>query len=159
MLLVANAAFVAIEIEAVETAILAERLLRGHAAGRRRVERAHGQILGRGRIPFGDRITQRLGVHGGHVAVDQAGTMELGQNAEDAACAVHVLDVVLLRGGRDLAQAGNLARDLIDVRHGELHLGLLRARQEVQDRIGRAAHGHVQRYGVLERLEGRDGSR
>jgi hypothetical protein len=128
VLLVANAAFVAIEIEAIETAILAERLLRGNAAGRRRVERAHGQILGRGRIPFGDRITQRLGVHGGHVAVDQAGTMEL---------------VVLLRGGRDLAQAGNLARDLIDVRHGEFDLGLLGARQKVQNRIGRAAHGHV----------------
>ena len=40
-------------------------------------------------------------------------------------------------------------------RHGEVDLGFLRDRQQVQDGVGRAAHGDVQRHGVLEGLEAR----
>ena len=91
--------------------------------------------------------------------MDEARAVELGQDAEHAAGAVHVLDVVLAGRGRDLAQARHPARDAVDVRHGELHVGLARAGQEVQHGVGRAAHGHVERHGVLESLEGRDRAR
>ncbi len=139
--------------------ILAERLLRRDAARRGGIERAHREILAGRRIPFGDGLAQGLAVHGGHLAVDEPGAIELGQNAEHAARPVHVLDVVLGSRWRDLAQAGHLARDLVDVGHGELHLGLLRAGKQVEDRVGRSAHGHVERHGVLEGLEGGDRTR
>jgi hypothetical protein len=50
----------------------------------------------------------------------QAGTGQLAQDGHDAAGAVHVFDVVLVGHRRHLAQAGHLARDAVDVGHGEV---------------------------------------
>ena len=125
--LIANAALVAIDIQGVETPILAECLLRGNATRRRGIEGAHREILAGRRVPLGNGIAQGLGVHSRHLAMDEPGAVELGQDTEHATRAMHVLDVVLGGGGRDFAQTGHPARNLVDVGHGELHLGLLGA--------------------------------
>jgi hypothetical protein len=85
--------------------------------------------------------------------VQLAGTVQLAQDGHDAAGAVHVFDVVLVGVGRHLAQLRHRARQAVDVGHGEVDLGLLRNGQHVQDGVGGAAHGDVQRHRVLERLE------
>ena len=60
------------------------------------------------------------------------------------------------RGGRNLAEVGNAAREAVDVCHGEGNFGLLRGSEEMQHSIGGAAHGDVEGHGVLEGLEGGD---
>ena len=62
-------------------------------------------------------------------------------------------------GGRDLAQHRHAARQPVDVAHGEVDLALMRGGQQMQHRVGRAAHGDVERHGVLERLEAGDRAR
>jgi hypothetical protein len=94
-------------------------------------------------------------VHGGHVGVQLAGAVQLTQDGHDAAGAVHVLNVVLVGVGRDLAQLRHDARQAVDVGHGEVDAGFLRNGQQVQDGVGGAAHGDVQRHRVLEGLESR----
>ena len=90
--------------------------------------------------------------------MDQPRFVELAQDREDAAGAVHVLDVVAGRR-RDLADARHLARQAVDVGHLEIDARFLGHRQNVQHGVGRAAHGDVERHRVLERLEGRDAAR
>ena len=82
-----------------------------------------------------------------------ASARQLTQDGHDAACAVHVFNVVLLRIGRHLAQLGHHARETVDVGHREVNLGLFGNRQQVQDGVGGAAHGDIQRDGILKRLK------
>ena len=98
-------------------------------------------------------------MYGRHVGVQQAGAIEFAEDAVNAACAMHVFDMVFVGHWRDLAQARHLARNTVDVGHREIDAGFLRRRQNVQHGIGRAAHRHVERHGVLERGEGADGAR
>jgi hypothetical protein len=56
----------------------------------------------------------------------------------------------LLAAG-DLAQHRNLAGQPVDVVHGEIDLALVGDGEQVQHRVGRPAHGDIQRHGVLER--------
>ena len=62
-----------------------------------------------------------------------------------------VLDVVMRRR-RDLTNIGNLAAQPVDVLHGEHHARLVGDGEQVEHRVGRAAHGDVERHGVLECL-------
>ena len=87
------------------------------------------------------------------IGVQLAGAVELAQDGYDAAGAMHVLDVVLVGGGRDLAQLRHDARQAVDVLHREVDPGFLRDGEQVQDGVGRAAHRDVERDRVLERLE------
>ena len=62
---------------------------------------------------------------------------------------------MVVRVGCDLAQHGYLAREAVDVVHREVHARLVGHGQQVQHGVGRAAHGDVERHGVLEgRLRG-----
>ncbi len=83
--------------------------------------------------------------------MQQAGAIQLAEDADDAAGAVHVFHVVLLRARRDLAQLRHFARQAVDVAHGEVDLAFLRGGQQVQNGVGGTAHGDVQGHGVLER--------
>ena len=107
-----------------QRAVLAERDLRGHAAGAGHVERLDGFVTGAGDVPLIERVFQRGGVHGGHVGVQHAGALELAEDRHDAARAVHVFDVVLVGIGRDLAQLRHDARQAVDVVHREVALAL-----------------------------------
>ena len=96
-------------------------------------------------------------MHRVHLLVEQPGPVQLGQDGRDAAGPVHVLDVVAVAARRDLAQAGHPAGQLVDLLEPEADPRLVRRGQQVQDRVGRPAHGHVQRHRVLERVPGGDG--
>ena len=89
-------------------------------------------------------------MHGGHIGVQFARALQLTQDGKNATGAVYVFHVVFLGIGRDLAQLRNHAREAVDVLHGEGDLRLLRNGQQVQDGVGRAAHGNVQRHGVFK---------
>ena len=71
-------------------------------------------------------------MHGVRVAVQQTGAVEFAQNAHDATGTVHVFHVHVRHGGGDLAQAGHVARQAVDVRHGEIDARFARGGQQVQ---------------------------
>ncbi|CAM2160612.1 hypothetical protein PT2222_80196 [Paraburkholderia tropica] len=149
----ADAAFGAVGVEARPARVLAERDLRGHARRTRHVERLHGCVVGAHDVPLVERVLERRRMHGRHVGVQLAGAVEFAEDRHDAARAMHVFDVVLVRVRRNLAELRHDAREAVDVAHRELDARFLRDRQQVQDRVGRAAHGDVERHGVLEGLE------
>ena len=64
-----------------------------------------------------------------------------------------------LLAGATLQSTGTLRRQRVDVVHGEVELGLVGGGEDVQHGVGRAAHGDVERHGVLERLLGGDRAR
>jgi hypothetical protein len=86
--------------------------------------------------------------------VEQPRPVQFPENRVDAARAVHVLDVVLRRVRRDLAQAGDAAGELVDLLEPEVDTRLVRGGQQVQDRVGRAAHGDIESHGIRERGAG-----
>ena len=109
----------------------------------------------RPQVPRVQELPQRPAVHGAHPAVEQPGPVQLAQDRRDAARPVHVLQVVGA-ARRDLAQARHPAGQLVDLLEPEVHPGLVRRGEQVQDRVRRPAHRHVQRHRVLERVPAGD---
>ena len=98
-------------------------------------------------------LAERLVKHGRAVTVDQAGTVELTKNGHDAAGAMHVFHVVLLRRRCHLGQARHLARHAVDVGHREVHASLLRGSEKVQHGIGRSAHRDIEAIAFSKALK------
>ena len=159
MLGIADDALGAILVERGIARGLAERDLGRHAAGPGHEEFAR-RVAGRPHdVVARQRMLERLGVHHLDVAIEEARAVELAQNSHDPAGAVDVLDMHVGHGRRDLAKTWHAARQPVDVGHGEVDLALVRGGQQVQDGVGRTAHGDVERHGVFERLEGGDPAR
>ena len=152
MRLVADDAGLPVGVEGLEAAVLAERDLGRHAAGRSLEEIPHRLALGPHHVPTVKRGAEAFRMNRTRVGVDQPGAVELAQDPHDAAGAMHVLHVDVALGGRHLAETRHAARQPVDVGHGERHLALMGRGQEVQHRVGRPAHGDVERHGVLEGL-------
>ena len=89
-------------------------------------------------------------MHGGHVGMQLASAFQLAQDRHHAASAVHVFHMVFGRIGCHFAQLRHTARQAVNVFHGEVNAGLLRHRQQVQNGIGGAAHGDIERDGILK---------
>ncbi len=149
----ANTALGAVIVQAVPAGALAERGLRRNASRAGAEEGVYRFVIGLRDIPLGDGVGHARAVHGRHVGVQQATTGQFAKDGEDAASAVHVFHVVFLNVRRHLAQLRYLARQAVDVAQVEVDFGFLGGSQQVQDGVGRTAHGDVQRHGVLERLE------
>ena len=165
---VADAAGGAVGVEGLPAGGLGEHLGGAHAGGGGEVAGADlladlgaGDAVGAGAgdVIGGELLTQGGAQDVGGGGLQQSAAVELAEDADDAAGAVDVLDVVEVRRGRDLGQVGDLAREAVDVGHGEVDLGLLGGGQQVQDGVGGAAHGDVQAHGVLEGGLGGDGAR
>ena len=109
-------------------------------------------------VPIVELVFQGLVVDGVHVAVQLARTVELAEDADDAACAVYVGDLPFA-GRRGLADARHGVGDAFDVVKREVHVGGLRHGEDVQHGVGGTAHGHIHGHGVLESLLGGDGTR
>ena len=149
----ADAALGAVHVQAGPARGLAESDLCRDARRTRHVERLHGFTGRAGNVPKIERVFHRGCVHRGHVGVQLARAVELAQDGHDAAGAVHVFDVVLVGVGRHLAQLRHGTRHAVDIGHGEVNLGFLGNGQQMQDGVGRAPHGDVQRDRVLEGFE------
>ena len=151
--------FCAILVERGITRRLAERDLGRHAAGAGHEEFAR-RVAGRPHdVVARQSMLERLGVHHLDVAVEEACAVELAQNSHDPAGAMDVLDMHVRHGRSDFAQTRHAARQPVDIGHGEVDLALVRRGKQMQDGVGRAAHGDVERHGVFERLEGGDPAR
>ena len=156
---VVDAALRPVEVERLPALRLREGGRRAPAAGGG-VEQLD-RLLGGARaadVPGAEPLVHARGVDGPDRLVEQAAAPQLAEDRRDAARPVHVLHQVLA-ARRDLADAGHAARELVDVVHREVDLGLLRGGEQVEDRVGRAAHRDVERHRVLERLAGRDRAR
>ncbi|MNV42547.1 hypothetical protein D3C71_1342260 [compost metagenome] len=106
---IADAAFGTVHVQRRPTRGLAESHLRGNAGRARLVELVDGMVLRLGDIPLRDGSAQRAAMHGGHVGMQQSTACELAEDGHDAAGAMHVFDVVLLRVRRHLAQLRHAA--------------------------------------------------
>ncbi|SKO36330.1 Uncharacterised protein [Mycobacteroides abscessus subsp. massiliense] len=106
---VADAAFFAVEVEGFPHAVLRERLGGAHAAGCGFEAFDGVGVFGIGHVPFFNRVFQRRRVDGVHVGVQFARFVQLFQDGEDAAGAVHVFHIVVVVVGRGFADAGHLA--------------------------------------------------
>ena len=59
--------------------------------------------------------------------------------------------MVFLRARRHFTQLWDFAGQLVDITHGEVDFRFLCGRQQVQNGVGGAAHGDIQRHGILKR--------
>ena len=80
----------------------------------------------------------------GSLAIDQAGAVELAEDGHDAAGAVDVFHMDIVLGRRHLAEHRHLAARGVDVVHGEVDAAFIGGGKEMQDGVGRAAHGDVE---------------
>ena len=156
---IADAAFAAVGVQGVPARGLAKRNLRGNAGRAGLVERMHLVVVDLGDIPLRDGVGQGACVHGGCIGVQQAATCQFAEDGHDAASTVHVFDVVLGRVRCHLAQLRHALGQAVDIAHAERHLAFLCGSQQMQDGVGGAAHGDVQRHRVFERFEGGDAAR
>ena len=76
--------------------------------------------------------------------MNQTGAIELAEDRHHAAGAMHVFHVHVGDRGRDLAEHRHLARQPVDILHGEGDLALMRGGEQMQHGVGRAAHGDVE---------------
>src|SRR5699024_4276240 len=152
----ADHAVLAVGVELVPGVGGGERLGGAHPAGGG-VEEGLGLLRGGAAadVPFGEPAGQVRGVDGVDAVVQQPGPVELAEDRGNASGAVDVLDVRGAVGG-DLRQGRHGAGDAVDVVEAEVDLALDRDGEDVQDRVGRAAHRDVHRHGVVERRPGRD---
>ena len=86
--------------------------------------------------------------------IHQSGSQQFIHNGKDTARTVHILHMVSACVRSHLAKARNLPGKHINVIHRKVGLRLLCHCQQMKDRIGRTAHGNVQRHGIKERLTG-----
>ena len=105
------------------------------------------------------RLRKGGAIHPVKGGVDETRDGQFAEDGEDAAGAVHVLNMVFCSIGGHLADAGDLPGKGVNVRHREIHAGFPRHGQQMQDRVRGSAHRNVQRHGVQERRAGRDAAR
>ena len=113
-------------------------------------------------VPLGKPRLERGRVDRRHVGVEQPRAVQLAEDRGDAAGAVDVLHVVhaaVGRVGRDLRKAGHATRDGVDLIEAEVNPGLVSRGQQVEDRVGRSAHGDVEGHRVGEGGGARDRTR
>src|SRR5690606_26855358 len=153
----ADAAVLAVHVQFGVIGVLAEGFLAADVAGSRLVE-LFDLVRNRGihDVPGLKGLAQGAASDVAYVKMQQVGTGQFGQNAQNAAGTMNVFDMVFVSGRSKLAQAGNTARQTVDVRHGEINASFLRSCQQVQHRVGGATHGDIQRHGIFECLERRN---
>ena len=72
---------------------------------------------------------------------------------------MYVFDVVFGLVRRDFAQLRDAARQGVNVFHGVGDVRFLRGGEQMQNGVGRAAHGDIEGHGILEGVEVGDGAR
>ncbi len=117
-----------------------------------------GGALSGAEIPLVNILAEGLAGDGFAAGVEHAEALEFAEDGVDAAGAMHVLDVVI-RGGRDFAQARDTARNLVNPLDVVGQSGFARDGQRVEDRVRGAAHRDVQHDGIVEGFERGDVAR
>ena len=154
-----DTAFGAVIVQRIPATILRERLC-GTDTGRARTEHFLDRfVLGKGDVVLLQRLRQGETENVFHIAVQQACAVQLAEDPQHAAGAVHIFHMVFLGTWRHFTQLRHLAGQLVDIAHGEVDFGFLCRRQQVQNGVGGAAHGDIQRHGVLKRFFARDVAR
>ena len=151
MLRIADNALFAVEIKLFPARALAEGNLCRNAAGSGAEEFQSRLVVGNGNIPLRQRLAQRRSVDGWQVGVQQSRAVQLAEDCHDATGAMHVFHMNVGLGRRHLGKAGNAPRQAVDVIHGEIDFAFMGRSEDMQHCIGRAAHGDIERHGVLER--------
>ena len=128
----------------------------GTPPGAAREEVAHALAVGAADVPAVERVAQ--------VAACTVGSRVSSRPARSSSPRIAMMPPARCTssmctsrlGRRDLAEQGTRRDSAVDVVHGEVDPALVGGGQDVQHGVGRAAHGDVERHGVLERGLGGD---
>ena len=82
----------------------------GHAAGCRAIEGLNGLIFGAHDVEFFQRFAHGFAVHGGQIAMQQAGPIQFAQQAHYATGTVHIFHMINLCAGCYFGQMRHFAR-------------------------------------------------
>ena len=156
---VADAALLAVQIQAVPPPGLAEGHLGRYSPGGGQVALPCRFTRRADNIPVVQGRGEGRAMNGRDPAVDQAGTIQFTKNTEDATRTMDIFHVILLGSRGDLTQVRNASTQPVDVSHAKLNASLMGCGQQVQDRVGRPPHGDIQGHGVLERQTTGDDTR
>jgi hypothetical protein len=118
-------------------------------------QRVDDLAVGSGGIESGQVLGHRAPGHGQAVAVEQAGIEQFAHDHGETADAVDVGHVVAAVG-LGVGDVGDAGTHPVEVVEGQIDTGLVGDGQEVEHGVGRAAEGHDDGDGVLERLLGHD---
>ena len=146
-----DATVLGVGVEAGPSVRRGEGLGRAHAT-RGGVEELLGPVGGGAGadVPVGEPLVELRAVHGADAGVEHAAPMELTEDRRDAPGAVDVLHVEVGAVRRHLDEARRHPGEGVDVVLVEVDARLLRRGEQVEDRVGRAAHGDVQPHGIGE---------
>ena len=99
-----------------------------------------------------DRLTQRLARHGQAIQMQlPCTTLDFVQDGRNATGTVNIVHVPLPRGGY-LADVRDACGNRVDAFQRVIEAGFIGQRNGMQDRIGRAAHGHIEGKSIVERF-------
>ena len=128
----------------------------GKATGRR----VSGNGVGGGFYTvFLHSLSECHAVHTGRRTIDKTTLIQFVEDAEDTTSTSALLHTVLLRVGREFAEAGHLAAQGIDIFHREVGTSLLGHSQQVEHGIRRTAHRDIERHRIHEGLTGGNATR
>ena len=145
-----------------------DRLLDDRAVGRQVTkeegEAADGRIGGSERpddvyiahLDGGEVLGQRAAGDGAGVPVEQAAVEQPAHDAGDAAGAIEVLDVMTADGRAQAAEVGRGSTEGVEAGELDGDAGFVGDGEEVEDRVGGAAEGHVDAKGVPKGGGGED---
>ena len=156
---VTDTAILTVGIQCLIHLVLCAQLVAEHACGGRAVN-AFGLLVNLG---FHDGILfyilrQGGAVHALHSCVKQTTLCQLAHQIQHTSGTSTLLHAVLLAVRRQFAKERSLARETVNIAHGEVHLGFLCHGQQVQHGIGACAHGNVKGHGIEECGTGGNGT-
>ena len=85
------------------------------------------------------------------VGMQLARSRQLAQDGEHATGSVNVFHVIQRCAGSDLAQLRHVPGKRIYVSHREIKFGFLCGGEQMQNGVGRSAHGNIEAHRILKR--------
>src|SRR6478672_5052412 len=153
MFVAADTAVLPIQIKRGPARRLTERLLSRDSRRTCLEEGVDGFVIVTHHIPTIEGFLERWTVNRWYVCMQESSPIQFTKNSRDTTRPMHIFHMILGRIRCDLAELGHLAREAIDVSHGEVDTCFLSRRQQVQNRVGGTTHRDIEHHGILKRLE------
>ena len=152
---ITDTAILSICIKTLPLCILTTHLSGEFSAWSRMIDAVSLRInLGTCDIVFLHLLIESLAIHTLHSTIDKATLIKFIQDTQDTTGTVTFLNAILLSIRRQLAEARNLATELIDIFHLEIGTCFLSYSQEMENSIGTTTHCNIESHGIEEGITG-----
>ena len=152
---ITDTAILSICIKTLPLCILTTHLSREFSAWSRMIDAVSLRInLGTCDIVFLHLLIESFAIHTLHSTIDKATLIKFIQDTQDTTGTVTFLNAILLSIRTQLAEARNLATELIDIFHLEIGTCFLSYSQEMKHSICTTTHCDVESHGIEEGITG-----